>query len=259
MSRENTSPLPHGDGEGRCLTSSPCAALLWSVALRGIPVHQLLRSSCRAGAPASSVAAMCQPWFYRRLEAYGFVGLSEGAYGGPRDSLPNPPRDTHPRTRALRRRKKLRQRETGPVLCRAERLGCLWLQLLGVEAFSFLPNAQGNGGDLARQRQARHGGLQAFGQQAFIELTERAVDNAGRRRRTLKQVFQIVIVVAVESADEHRFLGAHQLSVLEAVIGAAARLQGQPAVGPELTFAAEAVRRLYPPDQLRRANRTQQG
>src|SRR5439155_10277451 len=81
MSRENTSPLPHGDGEGRCLTSSPCAALLWSVALRGIPVHQLLRSSCRAGAPASSVAAMCQPWFYRRLEAYGFVGLSEGAYG----------------------------------------------------------------------------------------------------------------------------------------------------------------------------------
>ena len=22
---------------------------------------------------------MCQPWFYRRLEAYGFVGLSEGA------------------------------------------------------------------------------------------------------------------------------------------------------------------------------------
>src|SRR6266699_2923453 len=80
MSRENTSPLPHGDGEGRCLTSSPCAALLWSVALRDIPVHQLLRSSCRAGAPASSVAAMCQPWFYRRLVAYGFVGLSEGAY-----------------------------------------------------------------------------------------------------------------------------------------------------------------------------------
>src|SRR5205814_6509232 len=25
----------------------------------------------------------CQPWFYLRLKAYGFVGLSEGAYGGP--------------------------------------------------------------------------------------------------------------------------------------------------------------------------------
>src|SRR5271163_4732169 len=24
-----------------------------------------------------------QPWFYLRLVAYGFVGLSEGAYGGP--------------------------------------------------------------------------------------------------------------------------------------------------------------------------------
>ncbi len=26
---------------------------------------------------------ICQPWFYLRLVAYGFVGLSEGAYGGP--------------------------------------------------------------------------------------------------------------------------------------------------------------------------------
>jgi hypothetical protein len=24
----------------------------------------------------------CQPWFYRRLEAYSFVEFSEGAYGG---------------------------------------------------------------------------------------------------------------------------------------------------------------------------------
>ena len=47
-------------------------------------------------------------------------------------------------------------------------------------------------------------GCMPFGQQAFIELTEGAVDGAGRRRRTLEQVFQIVIVVAVESADEHR-------------------------------------------------------
>src|SRR6266849_8055193 len=122
----------------------------------------------------------------------------------------------------------------------AERLGCLWLQLLGVEAFSFLPNAQGNGGDLARQRQARHRRLHAFGQQTFIELTEGSVDGTSRRGRTLKQVFQIVIVVTVESADKHRLLGAHQLPVLEAVIGAAARLQGQSAVGPELTLAAEA-------------------
>jgi hypothetical protein len=29
-------------------------------------------------APASSGLAVCQPWFYLRLVAYGFVGLSEG-------------------------------------------------------------------------------------------------------------------------------------------------------------------------------------
>ena len=74
----------------------------------------------------------------------------------------------------------------------AERLGCLWLQLLGVEAFSFLPNAQGNGSDLARQRQARHRRLHAFGQQTFIELTEGAVDNAGRRRRTLETAARVL-------------------------------------------------------------------
>src|SRR2546422_5071501 len=237
MSRENTSPLPHGDGEGRCLTSSPCAALLWSVALRGIP--ERLQAAWRQCANHGSIGDS---------RPMALLGCSRGHMVA---------RETHCLTRpgilTLEPVRSAAGRSHASVkLARsfgAERLGCLWLQLLGVEAFSFLPNAQGNGGDLARQRQARHRRLHAFGQQAFIELTEGAVDNAGRRRRTLKQVFQIVIVVAVESADEHRFLGAHQLSVLEAVIGAAARLQGQPAVGPELTFAAEAVRRLYPPDQ----------
>jgi hypothetical protein len=81
MSRENTSSLSHGDGEDSCLASSPVrGSVLERCVLRGIPVHQWLCSSCRAGAPASRVAAMCQPWFCRRLEAYGFVGLSEGAY-----------------------------------------------------------------------------------------------------------------------------------------------------------------------------------
>src|SRR5207237_8181936 len=249
MSRENTSPLPHGDGEGRCLTSSPCAALLWSVALRG---GSRSISCCVLRAVRERLQAA-----WRQCANHGSIGDSwpMALLGCPRGHTVA--RETHCLTRpgilTLEPVRSAAGRSHASVkLARsfgAERLGCLWLQLLGVEAFSFLPNAQGNGSDLARQRQARHRRLHAFGQQTFIELTEGAVDNAGRRRRTLTQVFQIVIVVAVESADEHRFLGAHQLSVLEAVIGAAARLQGQPAVGPELTFAAEAVRRLYPPDQ----------
>src|SRR5712692_4843709 len=71
-------------GRGSCLTSSPvCGSVL---------------ERCVAPDPGPSVAAFFVPcrsacklrggdvptmWFYRRLEAYGFVGLSEGAYGGP--------------------------------------------------------------------------------------------------------------------------------------------------------------------------------
>ena len=49
----------------------------------GIQVHPLCILRAVAERLQASVVAMCQPWFYRRLEAYGFVGLSEGAYGGP--------------------------------------------------------------------------------------------------------------------------------------------------------------------------------
>jgi len=47
-----------------------------------IMVVALLRA---AGSCASKQRGgqLCQPWFYLRLEAYCFFGLSEGAYGGP--------------------------------------------------------------------------------------------------------------------------------------------------------------------------------
>src|SRR5437879_6797519 len=47
MSRENTSPLPHGDGEGRCLASSPVCG---SVVERGVARY-----------PGPSVAAFFVP------------------------------------------------------------------------------------------------------------------------------------------------------------------------------------------------------
>ena len=40
----------------------------------------------------------------------------------------------------------------------------LRFQFLGVEVFSFLPQSQRNGCNLARQRETHHGGLDAFGQ-----------------------------------------------------------------------------------------------
>src|ERR1035437_9143933 len=54
--------------------------------------------------------AQGQPWIYLRLQAFSCLGLSEGTYGGPLDLAlhtvpPNPPKDTHPRTRAPKNRK----------------------------------------------------------------------------------------------------------------------------------------------------------
>src|SRR5438552_10762278 len=79
MSRENTSPLPHGDGEGSCLTSSPVCG---SVLERGV-----------APDPGPSVAAFfvpcrsaCKPEWWRCANhgsigdsrPMALVGLSEG-------------------------------------------------------------------------------------------------------------------------------------------------------------------------------------
>ena len=48
-----------------------------------------------------------------------------------------------------------------------------------------------------------------------------------------------------------------ELAVDEAEVGAAARLQRQPAVGPELPLCTKAVRRVHSPNQHGHANRTQ--
>src|SRR5947208_6691662 len=184
MSRENTSPLPHGDGEGRRLASSPVCG---SVVERGVARY-----------PGPSVAAFFVPCGSACKQRGGNVPtmvLSEtrGLWlllGCPMGHTVA--RETHCLTRpgilTLEPVRSAAGRSHASVkLARsfgAERLGCLWLQLLGVEAFSFLPNAQGYGSDLPRQRQARHRRPHAFGQQTFIELPERPVHNAGRRGRT---------------------------------------------------------------------------
>ena len=89
MSSKNTSPdLP---GEGFFLTSSPCWQRQYTSPGRGF----LSRIRRRLSASYSfaffrrhllrlqAAGGNCQPWFYLRLVAYGFLGLSEEAYGGP--------------------------------------------------------------------------------------------------------------------------------------------------------------------------------
>ena len=52
--------------------------------------------------------------------------------------------------------------------------------------------------------------------------------------RAHEDVFQIAIVVRVQSANHPQFLGAQQLPGGNAVFGARARFQGQFAIGPQL-------------------------
>src|SRR5437870_12849961 len=64
-------------------------------------------------------------------------------------------------------------------------------------------------------------------------------------------------MVPVQSADVQRSPAAYHLAILDHIIGAAARLQPQPAVSPELTLAAKAIRGLHLGQQHRRAQRTE--
>src|SRR5260370_38197869 len=96
MSSENTSPSL---GEQEFSDVQPlCVPLVFSpssvcVSARDASqAHFFCVRSQRYRSTFSSAVAICQPWFYRRLVAYGFVGLSEGAYGGRCDWWPNPPR-----------------------------------------------------------------------------------------------------------------------------------------------------------------------
>src|SRR5208337_2774741 len=133
----------------------------------------------------------------------------------------------------------------------------LWLQIFGVERFSFLPDMQSDGGDLARQGQPRQLGLHPLYQEVFVEGAKRPVAATGGGGRALKQVLQIVVMVEIQAADEHRLFAALQLAVHHLVVGAAARFQRQAAVGPELPLAAEAVRCLHAPQQQGNAYRAE--
>src|ERR1039457_5508835 len=163
--------------------------------------------------------------------------------------------DTYPRTRALSDRRTARTEISSSD--DAMRSSCLCLQMLGVKRFSFLPNRQRNRGDLARQRQPRHRRQHPFVEKSLIKNSERTFSRAGRRCRTLEQILQLVAVVEIQSADEYRLASAYQLPILKAIISGRSRLQRQPAVSPELTLGAEAVRRLHFSDQQRRADRSQ--
>src|ERR1022692_1890385 len=125
---------------------------------------------------------------------------------------------------------------------------CLRLQLFDVETFLLLPKCQGNGRDLARQRQPRHLRLHPLGQQRRVEIMERSPATAGPGSRTLEDLFHLMIVISIQPTNLLGFLGALQLSAHKAVLRTVVGLNAQPTVGPELPLAAKPVRGLHQPD-----------
>src|SRR5208282_5834930 len=75
----------------------------------------------------------------------------------------------------------------------------------------------------------------------------------------LEDIFQIVVVVDVESANGQDLFGAFELTSDEAVFPAGVGLQRQATVGPELPLGAEAMWRLDQSNQQSCANGADRG
>ncbi len=111
--------------------------------------------------------------------------------------------------------------------------------MLGVETHSFLPDDQRDRGNLPRQGEASHRWLHPLGKQSLVKIVKRSGGNAGRRSRTLEDIFQVVVMIGIQSAKLLRFLGALQLSFDIAVLRTVARFQPQAAIGPQLPLGTE--------------------
>src|SRR6202042_3454216 len=106
------------------------------------------------------------------------------------------------------------------------------------------------------QGQTRHLRPDALAQQSAVKLLQRTGFARGHDRRSLKQILQIVITVAVQSANRALFLDSFELPMDLTVISAALCLDAKSAVAPELSLAAETVRGLQNAQQHRGADRT---
>ena len=98
--------------------------------------------------------------------------------------------------------------------------------MLGVERDSFLPNDQSDRRNFARQRQACHLWPHSFGHQSRVKFLERPRLGGRDDGCTLENVFQLVIVIAVEPAQRDWPLGRSQLPLDITMVGAAVRLDG---------------------------------
>ena len=87
-----------------------------------------------------------------------------------------------------------------------ETLKLFVVQMLGVEADSSLPDDQRDCSDFARQRETRHLWPDPLGNQSSVKLLEGPGLGGGDDGCPLENVFQFVIVIAVEPAQRYLLL-----------------------------------------------------
>src|SRR5258708_36946916 len=93
------------------------------------------------------------------------------------------------------------------------RSSCLLFQIVGFETYLLLPDDQRDRGNLPRQGQARHRGLPSLSQQSLVEIAQRSSIGAGSHRPTLENIFEVVVVIVIETSQGDAFLRTLSLSL----------------------------------------------
>src|ERR1700751_4516035 len=112
------------------------------------------------------------------------------------------------------------------------RSSCLTMELAGLEARSFLSIPQSERIGLPCQDEPPHRWPPPFRQKCSVKLLERSRSSAGRYRRTLEDIFHIVIVVFVQAQHGDSLSVSSQLPSHIAVLAAIVSLESESTVGP---------------------------
>src|SRR5271169_1090021 len=138
----------------------------------------------------------------------------------------------------------------------ARHSSCLPIQLFGVEIHSLLPNDQCHGGHLSCQGETRHRRPHPFLYQSNIEIAEWSRPSTGRKSSAFEQIFQIVIMVVIQTAHGDALPVSYQLPSHEAVLTAVMSLDCETTVSPQLSLGTETVWRLQQRHEQGGTNRT---
>src|SRR5229473_6685919 len=169
-----------------------------------------------------------------RVKSETLVFEQHGGLTSPVDTLPRTKRLKNPIGPPLRMIPRMER-----TLCQ-RRSSCLF-QIVGVETCSFLPDNQGDRGNLPRQGETSHRWSHPFGEQGLVKIAERSIAGAGSHGRTLEDILEIVVVVIIQPTKLLWLSRTLQLSLDIAVLRAVVRFQRQPTVGPQLALSAEPV------------------